>query len=254
MGSAASVGVTVSIVSHGQGKIVSALLSDLARVKPDAKVIFTYNIPELEVDLPEVFAENAKIIWNENPKGFGANHNQAFQYCDEPYFVVVNPDIRLSDSPFEDLARLFSDDESCGICAPSVADPTGSIEDSARYFPTFGGLIKKVLLGEQGRYPVIQGTPTTVDWAGGMFLMFRADKFRAVNGFDEGYFLYYEDVDICARFWRRGWKVVYEPRARVTHDAQRASHKSIRYLRWHVSSMARYLFKHRSPMRFLFDY
>jgi GT2 family glycosyltransferase len=61
-----------------------------------------------------------------------------------------------------------------------------------------------------------------VDWVAGMFLLIRTEAFRALGGFDEGFHLYYEDVDFCARAWKAGWKVQVHPEVSVIHDAQRA--------------------------------
>lgn len=75
-------------------------------------------------------------------------------------------------------------------------------------------------------------------------MLFQAEDYKRVKGFDEGFFLYYEDVDICARLWKAGCRVLACPKAQVVHDARRASHRNLRYMRWHVSSVVRYLSKH----------
>ena len=82
------------------------------------------------------------------------------------------------------------------------------------------------------------------DWAAGMFMLFRSDAFRRVNGFDENYHLYYEDVDICARLRAAGLCVVVDPRAQVVHFGGRRSHREMRYLRWHLASMMRFFSRH----------
>jgi len=68
----------------------------------------------------------------------------------------------------------------------------------------------------------------------------RASDYAALGGFDEGFFLYYEDVDLCARLWRGGREVVLCPEVQVVHDARRASRRHLRHMRWHAASMARY--------------
>jgi GT2 family glycosyltransferase len=74
-----------------------------------------------------------------------------------------------------------------------------------------------------------------------MFMLFRAAAFRSVSGFDERFFLYYEDVDICRRLKRQGLQVLYEPRAEVLHNARRTSWRHPRYLAWHLRSILRFL-------------
>jgi GT2 family glycosyltransferase len=80
-----------------------------------------------------------------------------------------------------------------------------------------------------------------VDWVAGMFIVFRSDAFRSVGGFDERYFLYYEDVDICRRLGAAGASVIYEPGAEVIHDARRASRRELRRAVHHLSSAVRFL-------------
>ena len=74
-------------------------------------------------------------------------------------------------------------------------------------------------------------------------MVLQAERFRTVAGFDEGYFLYYEDVDLCWRLRHLGFEVVLIPAARATHVARRASHHDFRYLRWHMPSMLRFFAK-----------
>jgi N-acetylglucosaminyl-diphospho-decaprenol L-rhamnosyltransferase len=126
-----------------------------------------------------------------------------------------------------------------------VRSPAGAIEDSARRFPTTGSLLKKFLAEKrQPDYPADRG-PTQVDWLAGMFMLFRADAYRSVDGFDEAYFLYYEDVDICHRLRLGGAAITYEPRAEVIHDARRASRRDLRLARHHLSGILRFLWRRR---------
>ena len=79
-----------------------------------------------------------------------------------------------------------------------------------------------------------------------MFMIFRSDVFREIGGFDEKFFLYYEDVDICWRLRQKGYEIKLIPSVEVIHDARRESRKNWRYARWHLASMARYLIKARA--------
>lgn len=238
--------ICVSIVSHGQGTIASLLLDDLGRNHAGVDVILTKNIPE-EPPAP-VSRYPLSEIENPVPKGFAANHNQAFKRCHSDFFCVANPDIRLSANPFDHLMTVMNDAR-VGLVAPLIINPEGTVEDSARYFPTPLGLFEKAMGKGDGRFPIDPNRPSAVDWTAGMFMFFRSEAFADVGGFDEGFFLYYEDVDICARLWKAGWKVIVQPTVSVIHDARRASHSNPKYMRWHVSSMMRYFAKHlgRTP-------
>ena len=239
----ASCPVTVSVVSHGQGEMVATLLHDLDRCAAVRQVLLTQNIPEPEIDCPESLRPRLVVVRNGRPKGFAANHNQAFRRCETPFFAVVNPDIQLGQDPFPRLIETVMEGN-CGLAAPAVRNPEGAIEDSARYFPTPFRLLAKLLKLGDGRHVVVGDAPVAVDWTAGMFLVFCTETFRDLGGFDEGFFLYYEDVDICVRLWRAGRRVMFHPGVLVIHAAQRASRRQLRYMAWHLSSMARYFTKH----------
>ncbi len=233
--------ISISIVSHQQGALVAALLSDIAaHCAIPLEIILTLNVPEpLAVD-PGTYPFPVKIIRNTTPKGFGANHNAVFANVNGRYFCVLNPDIRVDRDPFPVLTPAL---EEAGVVAPLVVGPEGLIEDSARRFPTPVDILKKFFKGPSGPDYAITSDLVEPDWIAGMFMLWRAEVFRQLGGFDEGFFLYYEDVDICARLRQMGHRVLLIPAVRVTHHARRASHSNLRYLRWHAVSMMRYFCK-----------
>lgn len=235
--------ITVSVVSHGHGALLPPLLGDLAACPAVSAVVLTHNIPEPDVALPAAPAYGASILRNARPKGFGANHNAAFAHCTTPFFCVLNPDVRMEQDPFPVLLDAFQD-ERVALCAPAVVAPDGRIEDSVRHFPRPLGLVRKALGWSDGRYPFALGDPPLLpEWVAGMFMLVRARDYAAVSGFDEDFHLYYEDVDLCARLWQAGRRVVVCPGASVVHDARRASRRNLRHLSWHLTSMLRFMLK-----------
>lgn len=245
--------ITISLVSHNQGGMIKTTLEDLTRFQEtiNFEVILTVNTPERLPFKPSDFPYPMRVIENSIPHGFGANHNAAFLHACGKWFCVMNPDIRMPENPFPHLLAEIERFQGA-VIAPLTLSPLGQCEDSMRRFPTAFSLLKKAVGAGDGRYLYAPGDGTfPADWVGGMFMLFRTDDFRRLNGFDEGFFLYYEDVDICVRLWKSGGKVLACPGAAVVHDAQRASRRKARYMRWHVSSMARYFIKHwlRLPKR-----
>jgi len=233
--------ITISIVSHGHGAMVERLLSQVLSLQDVEKIILTLNIPE-QLALP--VSEKIFVISNDGPHGFGTNHNAAFRHCETEFFCVLNPDVLFLDDPFSHLLTVLERHDAA-VVAPLVVTSGGRVEDSARHFPTVTSLVAKFAGRADGRYPVEFGqADLEPDWIAGMFMLFRSGDFRRIGGFDEAFFLYYEDVDICARVWKSGHKVVLSPSEKVIHDAQRASHKSWRFRRWHLQSLVRYLFRY----------
>lgn len=240
--------VTVSIVSHGHNALLPDLLRDLANCPEVALIVVTCNIPESTI-LEQDTEERLIVIHNSTPKGFGANHNAAFQLSQTPYFLVLNPDVRLQGNPFPDLLAAM-EPENIALAAPAVVNTRGQLEDNARSFPSLGGLIGKALGRDRSRLDYLQGDPHQLaPWIAGVFMLFRHADFESAGGFDERFFLYYEDVDLCARLWDMGRTVILCPSVLVVHDAQRSSHYHPRYMFWHALSMIRYFRKHVLPSR-----
>ena len=229
--------MSVSVVSHGHGPLLCALLEDLARIASPqvAEVILTLNIPEAPGFSVPSLPMPVRVISNPEPRGFGANHNAAFALAVAPRFAILNPDLRLDTDPFGLLADAL-DAPRVALVAPRIVDDRGAQAPSARRLYTPLEIVSRLW-----RHA---GTLDEPEWLAGMFLLARAEAFAEVGGFDERYFLYIEDVDLCTRLRVRGWTLAVVPQAVARHAAQHASHRSVRHLRWHVAGMLRYW---RSP-------
>lgn len=223
--------VTLSVISHGHTEEIETLLEDIARckIRKLAQIVITLNLSEERPRVPRGI--DVPIHWcgNPYPKGFGANHNAAFRYCNTEYFAVVNPDIRFHNDPFAPLLEHAG--KEFGLVAPRVLDVQGRIADAARGLITPLEIVaRRIQPRAPLRYPA---------WMAGMFLVFRAEAYRGVSGFDERFHLYCEDFDICARVRLLGWPISLCDNARVIHDARRASHDSPQHLFWHLCSLLR---------------
>jgi len=233
--------ITISIVSHGHGVMLDKLLGQILEFPEIEQVIVTLNTPE-----SSKFPKDNRItlIRNQDPKGFGANHNFAFTKCKSSYFCVLNPDIVFAINPFHKLLGSFSDSD-IGLVAPMVKNEAGGVEDSIRTFLTPISILRRWLLGRREVYRFQEGDPNfSVEWVGGMCMLFPSSAYAAINGFDEQYFMYVEDADICTRLWLAGYKVLACPGAVVIHDARRASRKNWQHFRWHITGLLRYFWKY----------
>lgn len=222
----------LSVVSHGQARMLRSLLDDLVLLRPPTleRVIITCNTPET-VDPPPTSPFVIEVIHNAVPAGFGSNHNAAFRRCTQRYFAVCNPDIRLSEDPFPLLVRAL--DAGGAVAAPAVVNSAGRREDSARPLLTPLDVMLRRFARERAEFE----NPA---WLAGMFLVFRSETFRRLGGFDEKFFMYCEDADICARAVLEGGGIAFCPQATVVHDAQRASRRSLGPLGWHVASLLKF--------------
>jgi len=233
--------LSISIVSHLQADMVALLLKDLSSVclGREFDVVLTLNLPEIVPFDTSAFPFPVRIIRNAKPMGFGANHNQAFAESSGKFFCILNPDIRLVKDPFGPLLQLLQQQD-VGLVAPAVTNAQGVFEDSARYFPTPWGIFLK-FFGRSRRLDYSFGEAHLFpEWTAGMFMLLPRSVFAQLGGFDVRYFLYYEDVDFCARIRLAGYRIALTPAVHVIHNAQRRSHRNIRFLYWHVRSMLRF--------------
>lgn len=236
--------LSLSIVSHGHGALLDRLLDDLNGMDGlrGTRVVVTLNLFHESFNAARWPHLDFVVLRNVSPRGFGANHNVAFCHCNTPWFAVLNPDLRFKrGNPFPALIATASQSERIGVIAPRIQNSEGQLEDAVRSNLTPWSLVGRRLL--QHRKPLVVsrvaqlGTPFY--WLAGMCLLFATDPFRELGGFDERYFLYCEDYDLCARLYAAGYALAVDPQVRVVHDAQRDSHHSRRHLRWHLVSLVK---------------
>jgi N-acetylglucosaminyl-diphospho-decaprenol L-rhamnosyltransferase len=245
--------ITVSIVSHKHGKLVGRLLRqlmDIPRHKID-KIIVTLNIADADcADLEQEVIGlpiEVVVVRNATARGFGANHNHAFNLATGEYFCVLNPDIELHagcDNPFKGLLLALSM-PGVGLTYPMQITRGGKLLDFERSLPTLGAIAHRHQPGAHSAHNSSQfnavtvvATPDRVDWACGAFLMLKSSVFKELGGFDERYYMYCEDVDICLRAQLAGYSLA-RAQSVVVHHTQRRSLKNVRHLSWHIFSLLR---------------
>lgn len=227
--------VVVSVVSHGHGPTVQPLLYALAEGVQVAassvrRVVLTLNVPEPEpLPPPGGWPFVLQIVRNARTMGFGANHNRALAAADEPFVCVLNPDVVLAaGDPFAALVQAAAT-PGAGCAYPVQVDARGQRQDSERELPTPQALWRRRALGRR---------EARVDWVNAACLVLPQPVWQAVGGFDESYFMYCEDVDLCLRVRLAGLALVQAP-VQIEHSGQRASHQRWGHLRWHVRSLLR---------------
>ena len=184
--------------------------------------------------------------------GFGAGCNVGAQAAAGDLLLVMNADVVLARDALERLVPRLEEDHRVAVVGPKILS-NGAVQPSARAFPTvrtgfFGrrSVATRILL-RAGRLPMelnpTRGRAGTVDWVSGACMMVRTEAFRQVGGFDDCYWMYWEDADLCRRLRNAGWKVAYEPGAVVDH-ATGASGTSERTIRAFHDSAARFAERH----------
>ena len=185
--------------------------------------------------------------------GTGANRGAATLDAGIEYLLVLNPDTEVEPGTVKALREALDQDPKRGIAAPRIEEPDGTLYPSARTFPNLVDSIGHAFLGMfmpnnpfTRRYRMLDwdhAEPAEVDWVSGSCFMIRRETWNDIGGFDESYFMYAEDVDLCWRAHKAGWKVVYEPGALVVH-IQGAS--TDRHPYWMIAEHHKALFRFAS--------
>lgn len=163
---------------------------------------------------------HAKVIERATNSGFGPANNQAMAQVKTPLALLLNPDCRIGPADLAVLMDTLQRYPGAGVVAPQSYRDDGTAQMCFR--PAFFELPAK-----KGPYKVADGT-CSARWLHGCCLLFRTGAFRAVGGFDENFFLYYEDDDLCLRMQAAGSECLFEPRARARHLGGASSAPSVR--------------------------
>lgn len=234
-------GLTISIVSHGHREFMPKLLGDLDAdpFLAGVNVLVTLNLADEPFDASPYRRLKIEVIRNATPLGFGANHNQAFRRSRTPWFAIVNPDLRVPGGFFSALAASARAHPEAGLLAPRVTGSSGIVEDSVRRNLTPWDLVTRVVNKRRSAELALPPPGPGFRWYAGMCYLVQATAFAKVYGFDERYFLYCEDYDLCARLHLAGTPLLHVSDASVIHDAQRDSHRLGRHLKLHLASILR---------------
>ncbi len=211
---------------------------------------------ELASKYPEVI-----FIQNNRNIGMGAGNNVGIRIAKGNYIVIMNPDTVVFKDTFIRLYQFMEENPEVGVVGPKQYNPDMTVQDSCyRWYGLLTPLYRRTPLGklkiakkDLDRFLMKDfdhNSPKEVDWLLGSFLFCRRKALKEVGFFDDRFFLYFEDTDLCRRFWQAGWKVVYYPEAKIIHNHQRQSAKQVWYKfflnkasREHVISWLKYLKK-----------
>lgn len=253
----------VSIVTVGMNHLrflddyLKSLYSE-CRPSIDFELIYVDNCStDGSVEFIQQHYPQVEIIRNETIRGFSENNNIGARQSRGEYILILNPDIILLPNAIDNLYNYYKTDSSIGILVPKLLNLDSSVQNSVRTFFNLKTMFYRFLY--YGRddlsSAVIQRyllrnfnkeKTQEVDWALGAAMFFDRNWFNQLKGFDEGYFLYVEDVDICFRSWKLGKPVVYLPNSTFIHAHQKISRRGWNRSKLiHIKSAIRFLFKHR---------
>jgi N-acetylglucosaminyl-diphospho-decaprenol L-rhamnosyltransferase len=213
-------------------------------------------------NLPGTVVEGARLVENERPVGFAANANRGIAETTAQLVVVCNPDTVAAPDAVAVLQRFAEEHPRAGIVGPELRHQDGSLNASRRRFPTVSGTVvrrtplRRVLgVTQRAHYGLDdhRTEPVEADWLLGAFLMLRRTMLDEVGGFDEGFRLYGEDIDLAYRAQQAGWERWYVPDAKAVHVHQAVTDKKLltRRTLWHWRGILRFVRKHPERLKAL---
>lgn len=249
--------VGVIIVDYQSDALLRCALSALTSLTfTQFSVVIVENSPQRpRTDIPNNL--NIRFLSPERNLGFGRAVNLARRYLQTPYFLLLNPDVILLPEALSILYNYMEKHVDVGIVAPKLLGTDRKLQLSARTFYSFSSILfRRTPLGKLfPNDPVLKkhlmadwdhNSIREIDWALGACMLIRE---KAVGGeiFDPRFFLYFEDVDLCLRLRKAGWKIIYHPEAVAIHEHRQKSRKSAfsRANYEHLISWIKFMAKYR---------
>lgn len=258
--------LSIIIVNYNTGSLTQSCLESLLGQKlPNGTEIIVVDnastdesLSFLKSDFPEV-----KFIKNKENKGLAFAVNQGIAASGGAYYLVLNPDIIALPGSVAELLNYMQKNPQVGMAGGKLIAPNGKLQYSCfRFYTPLTIAYRRTRLGksERGKLAIREflmkdfdhAAPRNVEWIMGSCMMARAKAVAQVGGMDERFFLYFEDVDWCRRFWEKGWQVAYVPSAVFSHFHQRSSRRQALLgivtnwtTREHIGSAIKYFAKYR---------
>ena len=253
--------IAVVVVNYNTREFLRSCLSAVLREKPSEVIVVDNassdgSVEMLKASYPGVFLhENRRNI------GYGAAANQAISGSNADYLLLLNSDTMVHAGTLHALTTYLDQHPDVAIVGPRLVNPDGSLQPSCYPFPgtirwylhyeISGQIIRRTpILAERQQSIWPHSRAQRVPWVMGAALAIRRKAFNAVGGFDESFFMYCEETDLCYRLSTVGWQVHFAPSATVTHVGQ-ASTKQYRtdMAVQHIASKLLFYRRHYSSLR-----
>jgi GT2 family glycosyltransferase len=244
--------VSAVVVSHDGARDLEESLPALRPQVDELLVI---------ANIPGSAPAGIEALENEHPLGYAANLNRGLARTRGDAMLAANPDAVPEPGAVAALRDFMQAHPRCGVAGPRMVYPDGRPQPSRRRFPTVTGTVVRrtplrKLLRQRRHYHLDESQPTEpvqCDWMLGGFLLLRRSMLEELGGFDEGFRLYGEDIDLQYRAMRAGWERWYVPAAVVRHAHQAVTDRRLltRRTLWHWRGILRFVRKHPERLRAL---
>jgi N-acetylglucosaminyl-diphospho-decaprenol L-rhamnosyltransferase len=244
--------VSAVVVSHGHARELEESLPALTPQVDELLVI---------ANVPGSAPDGVEALVNERPLGYAANLNRGLSRTSGDALLASNPDAVAAPGAVAALRDFMAAHPRCGVAGPRMVFPDGSPQPSRRRFPTVAGTVVRrtplrKVVPQRRHFHAGESQPdepVQADWMLGGFLLLRRAMLEELGGFDEGFRLYGEDIDLQYRAMRAGWERWYVPAATVRHEHKAVTDKRwlTRRTLWHWAGIARFVRKHPETLKAL---
>lgn len=219
--------MAVAIVNYNTCEHLRACLASVASEQCEEVVVVDNASSDGSAEMAQADYPWVRLLVNKVNCGYGAAANQAIAGCSSGYILLLNSDTLLRPGTLQELSHYLDEHPQAAIVGPRLLNPDGTLQASCFPFPTpLQTLLRESRLATLVRYlpglqsdylAISQGRARVVPWVLGAALTIRREAFEAVGGFDNSFFMYFEEVDLCYRLHTAGWEVHFAPVASVTH-------------------------------------
>ncbi|OQO70943.1 glycosyl transferase family 2 [Enterococcus villorum] len=252
--------ILISIVTANSQKIFQTLDTLIASIKdqPTIEIMIFDNHSSLE------YQESLKkylvhpfisIYFNQENRGFGYGHNHNLLTSEFSYAVIFNPDVLVEEETIIELVQLLQEHPECAMLAPKILNEDGTTQHlirqkldvfdyMLRFIPV--QFVKKLFAKRLATFECRDLSETTnsyVRMISGSFMVIDVKKFQKINGFDQRYFMYFEDNDLCLTFEKAGDKLLYTPFYSIVHLYGKGAHRNFKLFRIFLHSMVKFFNK-----------
>lgn len=230
---------------HYLYKCVASILDRLEN-KIDFEIIIVNNDAAASLPKFQEASDRITLVQSKKNLGFGGGSNLGAAQARGEILLFLNPDAELQSDNIAEVCRLFDSPQSAGIVGSLILDKNMAVQPwSAGYEISLKNLIRNNLsLAKSAR---IWNSPTKIsaDWVSGTALFIKKKLFSGLNGFDESFFMYFEDMDLCRRARQAGYPVIYYPSFRVSHAGGMSYGNRLNQKNDYYLSQEKYFKKHR---------
>ena len=250
--------IAVCVINYNTSELLRECLHSVLAQNAEEIVVVDNASVDGSVEMMKTEFPSIPLVTLEKNVGFGAASNQAIERCCSEQIVLLNADTQMRHGSLQALCNYLDDHPQAAIIGPRILNPDGTLQTSCFHFPTplhiflyiseLYRLIPRLPILKQRTLQKMTGeSPKQVPWILGAALAFRRETFDRLGGFDESFFMYFEEVDLCYRLSSQGKQIHFVPEAEITHvgGGSTTQKRAWSYIQF-FTSLAQFYRKHYS--------